>query len=56
VSASAHELKAAEHPCAWRGARDLLDLGLAIDRKQPHCAREDAGDIASIRSDVLNAA
>jgi hypothetical protein len=31
---------------AGRGAGDLLDLGLAIDREQPHAEREGARDVA----------
>ncbi len=31
---------------ARRGAGDLLDLGFAIDGKEPHAEREGAGDVA----------
>jgi len=44
--AGAVEQDAAEHPRTGRGARDLLHLGLAVDREQPHAERKGAGDIA----------
>ena len=37
---------AAEHLRARRGARDLLDFGLAIDREQAHAERVGARDVA----------
>ena len=37
---------AAEHLGALRHAGDLLDLGLAIDREEPHAELEGPGDVA----------
>ena len=37
---------AAEHARAGRGARDLLDLGDAVDREEPHAERIGARDVA----------
>ncbi len=50
--AGAVEQEAAEHPRAGRGAGDLLDLGLAVDREQPHPQREGAGDVALLLDGV----
>ena len=36
---------AAEHPGAGRGAGDLFDLGLAVDRVEANAEREGAGDV-----------
>ena len=44
--AGAAEQEAAEHLGAGRGAGDLLDLGLAVDREQPDAEREGARDVA----------
>ena len=46
LGAGAVEQKAAEHLRAGRDARDLLDLGPAVDREQAHAAREGGGDVA----------
>ena len=46
---------AAEHFRARRGARDLLDLRLAIDREQPHAEREGARDVALLLDRVAEA-
>ena len=37
---------AAEHFRARRGARDLLDLGFAVDGEEAHAKRIGAGDVA----------
>ena len=39
-------MDAADHPAAGRGARDLLDLGLAVDGKERDAEREGGGDLA----------
>ena len=46
------EEDAAEHPAARRGAGDLLDLGLAIDREQAHAERVGARDVALLLDGV----
>ena len=46
---------AAEHLRARRGAGDLLDFGLAIDREQPHAERKGARDVALLLDRVAEA-
>ena len=46
---------AAEHLRSWRGARDLLDLRLAIDREQPHAERIGARDVTLLLDRVAEA-
>src|SRR5271168_3870282 len=46
---------AAEHFRARRGARDLLDLRFAIDRKQPDAERIRARDVALLLDRVAEA-
>ena len=43
---------AAEHAAAGRGAGDLLDLGLAIDRVKAHAERVGARDVALLLDGV----
>ena len=44
--AGAVAMDAADHAAAGSGARDLLDLGLAVDCEQRHAQPEGAGDLA----------
>src|SRR5579871_5389784 len=46
------EQEAAEHPRAWGGARDLLDLGPAIDREQANSEREGARNVTLLLDGV----
>ena len=50
--AGAVEQEAAEHLGAGRGAGDLLDLGLAVDREQADAEREGARDVALLLDGV----
>ena len=43
---------AADHAAAGRGARDLLDLGLAVDRIERHAKPEGVGDLALLLDGV----
>ena len=44
--AGAVAMDAADHAAAGRGARDLVDLGLAVDREQRDAEPEGGGDLA----------
>src|SRR5262249_13345404 len=44
--AGAIAMDAADHAAAGRGARNLLDLGLAVDRVERHAERAGGGNVA----------
>ena len=50
--AGAVAMDAADHAAAGRGARDLLDLGLAVDGKQRDAEPEGGGDLALLLDGV----
>ena len=50
--AGAVAMDAADHARAGRGARDLLDLGLAVDREQRDAELEGGGDLALLLDGV----